>query len=133
MKPGRFVIDAHIHAQRFAAGPKLKESGVLELTGGAQWEALGEAILDLIPYDNSARLLTDMEAYGIDACVLLPAFGMSNEINADLVQRYFRDAATYWSHNTPSQSDALARRLAMIHLGIPLELEFGGQPPATGA
>ena len=88
MKPGRFVVDAHIHAQRFAAGPKLKESGVLELTGGAQWEALGEAILDLIPYDNSARLLTDMEAYGIDACVLLPAFGMSNEINADLVARH---------------------------------------------
>jgi predicted TIM-barrel fold metal-dependent hydrolase len=88
VKPGRFIVDAHIHAQRFAAGPKLKESGVLELTGGAQWEALGEAILDLIPYDNSARLLTDMEAYGIDACVLLPAFGMSNEINADLVARY---------------------------------------------
>ena len=85
MKLGRFVVDTHVHAQRFAAGPRLRESGVLELTGGAQWEALGEAILDLEPYDNSKRLLEDMDTYGIDACVLLPSFGMSNEINAEIV------------------------------------------------
>ena len=42
-------MDAHVHSQRFAAGPGLKESGVLELTGGAQWEALGRSILDLTP------------------------------------------------------------------------------------
>jgi predicted TIM-barrel fold metal-dependent hydrolase len=88
MKAGRFVVDAHVHAQRFAAGPKLRESGALELTGGAQWSALGDAILDLTPYDNSARLLHDMDIYGIDACVLLPAFGMTNEINADIVARH---------------------------------------------
>jgi predicted TIM-barrel fold metal-dependent hydrolase len=88
MKAGRFVVDAHVHAQRFAAGPKLKESGALELTGGAQWSALGEAILDLIPYDNSKRLLADMDSYGVDACLLLPAFGMNNEINGELVERH---------------------------------------------
>lgn len=88
MKPGRFIVDTHVHAQRFAAGPSLKDSGALAVTGGAQWEALGEAILDLVPYDNSARLLADMEAYGVDACVLLPAFGMNNDINADLVERH---------------------------------------------
>jgi predicted TIM-barrel fold metal-dependent hydrolase len=88
VKPGRFVVDTHVHVQRFAAGPRLKESGALELSGGAQWEALGEAILDLVPYDNSGRLLDDMDRYGVDACVLLPAFGMNNEINADLVERH---------------------------------------------
>jgi predicted TIM-barrel fold metal-dependent hydrolase len=88
MKAGRFVVDAHVHSQRFAAGPALAESGVLELTGGAQWEALGRSILDLTPYDNSKRLLHDMEQYGVDACVLLPAFGMTNDLNAELVERH---------------------------------------------
>lgn len=88
MKAGRFIVDTHVHVQRFAAGPSLKESGVLATTGGAQWEALGEALLDLVPYDNSARLLADMECYDVDACVLLPAFGMNNDINAELVERH---------------------------------------------
>jgi predicted TIM-barrel fold metal-dependent hydrolase len=88
MKAGRFVVDTHVHSQRFAAGPTLLESGALELTGGAQWEALGRHILDLEPYDNSERLLHDMESYGVDACVLLPAFGMSNDLNAELVERH---------------------------------------------
>jgi predicted TIM-barrel fold metal-dependent hydrolase len=88
MKAGRFVVDSHVHSQRFAAGPALQESGVLELTGGAQWEALGRHILDLTPYDNSERLLHDMDRYGVDACVLLPAFGMTNELNAELVERH---------------------------------------------
>ena len=54
---------------------------MLELTGGAQWEALGRSILDLTPFDNSKRLLYDIEQYGVDACVLLPAFGMTNDLN----------------------------------------------------
>lgn len=88
MKPGRFVVDTHVHAQRFAAGSRLRESATSEAAGRSGWEALGEAILKLTPYDNSARLLADMDAYGIDGCVLLPAFGMNNEINAELVERH---------------------------------------------
>ena len=88
--------------------------------------------------EDDARL----EAIGFNACklawetlegILFRTGGSSAARDGQVLQRYFRDAATYWSHNTPSQSDALARRLAMVHLGLPLELEFGGQPPATGA
>jgi predicted TIM-barrel fold metal-dependent hydrolase len=88
MKIGRFVVDSHVHAQRFAAGDSLREAGVFDTKGGAQWEALSKVMFGLEPFENSERLLYDMEAYGVDACVLLPAFGMSNEINAGLVERY---------------------------------------------
>ena len=39
-------------------------------------------------YENSKRLLYDMKCYDVDMCVLCPAFGMSNEINAELVERH---------------------------------------------
>jgi predicted TIM-barrel fold metal-dependent hydrolase len=42
----------------------------------------------LVTYDNSKRLLYDMECYQVDMCILHPAFGMSNELNVDLVERY---------------------------------------------
>jgi predicted TIM-barrel fold metal-dependent hydrolase len=88
MRLGRFVIDSHVHAQRFALGERLREEGVFEKTGGAQWQAMSRVMFQLDAYDNSDRLLYDMECYGVDACVLLPAFGMSNEINAELVRRH---------------------------------------------
>jgi hypothetical protein len=34
-------------------------------------------------YDNSARLLYDMECYGVDMCIISPAFGMTDEINQE--------------------------------------------------
>jgi predicted TIM-barrel fold metal-dependent hydrolase len=39
-------------------------------------------------YDNSPRLLFDMDAYGVDMCVVTPAFGMSNELNIELVEKH---------------------------------------------
>lgn len=87
MKMGRFVIDTHVHAQRFAAGSKLKENNVD--VSKAKYDDLRKVIdKTAVPYDNSPRLLYDMECYGVDMCVLLPAFGMTNEINAQLVEKY---------------------------------------------
>ncbi|MCS7173023.1 MAG: amidohydrolase family protein, partial [Armatimonadetes bacterium] len=80
MRLGRFIVDTHVHAQRFAAGP--------QLAGKTGYPDLASAMVDMEAYDNSARLLYDMERYGVDMCVLLPAFGMSNELNAQLVERY---------------------------------------------
>lgn len=104
MKAGRFVVDSHVHAQRFAAGKAMRERLRQERgesvdegkkpqeagqgSGGSRWVALSEVMYDLEPYDNSARLLYDMECYGVDMCVLLPGFGMSNELNLQLVERY---------------------------------------------
>jgi len=85
VKLGRFVVDTHVHAQRFAAGAALKGA---QARPGEEWEALSSVIRDLEPYDNSERLLYDMECYGVDMCVLLPAFGMSNELNARIVEAH---------------------------------------------
>lgn len=88
MKAGRFVIDTHVHAQRFAAGPRMRHAMAEANTGGKQWETLSHVMTDMKPYLNTERLLFDMETYGVDMAVLLPAFGMSNELNLELVNAY---------------------------------------------
>ena len=44
----------------------------------------------MTPYDNSARLLYDMQTYSVDMCIIRPAmtFGMNNELNAALVEKH---------------------------------------------
>ena len=79
-KLGRFVVDTHVHSQRHAAGKDLK--------GSKDYGDLGHAMFNIIAYDNSPRLLYDMECYGVDMCVLLPAFGMTNETNVEQVKKY---------------------------------------------
>jgi predicted TIM-barrel fold metal-dependent hydrolase len=85
MKLGRFVVDTHVHAQRFAAGRAMQQSA--EPTGQA-WENLSHVLRGLEPYDNSERLLYDMDCYGVDMCVLLPAFGMTNGLNEQIVRTH---------------------------------------------
>jgi predicted TIM-barrel fold metal-dependent hydrolase len=75
LKAGRFIVDTHVHSQRHAAGPALK--------GAKDFGTLGKVMGEMEAYDNSARLIYDMETYGVDMCVLEPAFGMTNEINLE--------------------------------------------------
>jgi len=78
---GRFVIDTHVHAQRHAF--KFKERGIKP-----DYAKLAEGMPLVEVYDNSPRLLYDMERYGVDMCVIQPAFGMTNELNAEIVKKY---------------------------------------------
>ena len=78
---GRFVIDTHVHAQRHAA--KFTERGTKP-----DFVKLAKEMPLIETYDNSPRLLYDMERYGVDMCVIQPAFGMNNELNAELVKKY---------------------------------------------
>lgn len=87
MKAGRFVVDTHVHAQRFRAGKHVKEKAE-QKPGNNEYKNLHEVMYGLEPYDNSARLLYDMDCYRVDMCVLLPAFGMTNEMNVQLVEKY---------------------------------------------
>lgn len=87
MKLGRFIIDTHVHAQRHAAGPEFKKLGIDD-PKKIRYKDLAQIMPSLVTYDNSKRLLYDMECYGIDMCVLHPAFGMSNELNVELVEKY---------------------------------------------
>lgn len=77
---GRFIVDTHVHAQRHAAGKALK--------GSKDYGDLGNAMIEIEAYDNSPRLLYDMERYGVDMCVLEPAFGMTNAISVEQVKKY---------------------------------------------
>ncbi|HRP05061.1 MAG TPA: hypothetical protein PLV87_09130, partial [Opitutaceae bacterium] len=92
MKMGRFVIDSHVHAQRFAAGQAMKDklaSPSAPAPGSEEYKRLHEQLTyELQPYDNSARLLYDMECYGVDMCILTSAFNMTNELNAKMVREH---------------------------------------------
>lgn len=79
---GLFVVDTHVHAQRLR--PKFKERGITK----PDYATLQREMRVAEAYDNSERLLYHMERYGVDMCVIQPAFGMSNEINARLVEKY---------------------------------------------
>ena len=87
-KSGRFVVDTHVHSQRHAAGAQLKER--MKETGKSEidYTDLNATLGGLETYDNSPRLLYDMENYGVDMCVLQPAFGMNNDLNVALVEKY---------------------------------------------
>jgi predicted TIM-barrel fold metal-dependent hydrolase len=87
MKLGRFIIDTHVHAQRHAAGPEFRKRGVEDLKK-ASYRDLSQIMRHLEAYDNSERLLYDMRCYDVDMCILSPAFGMSNEINRQIVEKY---------------------------------------------
>lgn len=87
MKIARFVIDTHVHAQRHAAGPDFKKKGLTD-PKKIKYRDLSGLMRHLVTYDNSKRLLYDMECYGVDMCILHPAFGMSNELNVELVEKY---------------------------------------------
>src|SRR3990170_9124368 len=80
MKLGRFIVDTHVHSQRHAAGSQLK--------GSTEYSDLGKAIMKIEAYDNSPRLLYDMETYQVDMCIIEPAFGMSNELDVELCKKY---------------------------------------------
>jgi predicted TIM-barrel fold metal-dependent hydrolase len=93
MKAGRFIVDTHVHAQRHAAGKAVRDSLATANQGNSgvkvnPWRQLSQSMWNLTPYDNSERLLWDMANYDIDMCVLLPAFGMTDEINTHLVEQH---------------------------------------------
>lgn len=87
MKLGRFVIDTHVHVQRHAAGPEFKKLKLGD-SKKIQYKDLSRIMRDLKTYDNSKRLLYDMECYDVDMCILCSAFGMNNDINVALVEKY---------------------------------------------
>ncbi|MFC1949604.1 amidohydrolase family protein [Chloroflexota bacterium] len=96
MKLGRFIVDTHVHSQRHAAGKALK--------GSKDFSDLGRVMGQMEAYDNSPRLIYDMDCYGVDMCIIEPAFGMTNDNNVDQVKRFpERFAANCWPHEYSRQ------------------------------
>ena len=103
MKLGRFIVDTHVHAQRFAAGPEFAKANRDATT--ARYTDLAGVMRQLTPYDNSPRLLYDMGCYDVDMCILLPAFGMTNDLNLQIVAAHpARFAAVCGATNTQRQA-----------------------------
>jgi predicted TIM-barrel fold metal-dependent hydrolase len=90
MKMGRFVIDAHVHSQRHAAGSELKKKLAENPDGRKRlrYRDLAEVMPQVKAYDNSERLLYDMQCYDVDMCILMASYGMTNEQNLALVEKY---------------------------------------------
>lgn len=80
---GRFVIDTHVHAQRHAA--KFKERGVQPSFARLAMDMKLSPEVEV--YENTPRLLYDMERYGVDMCVIMPAFGMTDATDAEIVKK----------------------------------------------
>lgn len=87
MKIGRFIVDTHVHSQRHAVGPVFQEKGWSD-PAKIKYSQLAEVMSTIPTYDNSKRLLYDMECYGVDMCILSSAFGMNNDLNVALVEKY---------------------------------------------
>src|SRR3989304_1187010 len=87
MKLGRFIVDTHVHSQRHAAGAALP--------GSTDSAALGRAMSRIEAYDNSPRLIYDMECYDVDMCIVEPAFGMTNENNLAQVEKHPERSAAH--------------------------------------
>ncbi len=89
MKLGRFVIDGHVHSQRHAAGDALKKKLAENPRGDKlRYRDLCEIMPHLKAYDNSERLLYDMNCYDVDMSILMASYGMTNEQNLALVEKY---------------------------------------------
>ena len=90
VKLGRFIIETHCHAQRHAVNVQSQgDDSYGNLAKKMKLavpedEATGDE--DVVIYDNSERVLRDMETYDVDMCVLLSGFGMTNEINQQIIE-----------------------------------------------
>lgn len=81
---GRFVIDTHVHAQRHAF--KFRERGMKPNYAALAEGMATDANVDV--YDNTPRLLYDMERYVVDMCVIMVGYGMTDELNAEIVKKH---------------------------------------------
>ncbi|MFQ5517193.1 MAG: amidohydrolase family protein [Acidimicrobiia bacterium] len=83
---GRLVVDTHVHAQRFAMSAEFRDAAASSPM--VSYNDLADEISRAAPYDNSHRLVADMGVYGVDMAILLPAFGMTNDLNVEIIERH---------------------------------------------
>ena len=89
MRLGRFIVETHCHAQRIAA--RMSDDDV-------DYQRLADKMMTSVPadeadeddevvlYDNSDRLLYDMDAYDVDMCVLQPGAWFENRLNQKIME-----------------------------------------------
>jgi len=78
---GRFVVDMHVHSQRHAV--RWQERGEKP-----DFVELSKSMGGGVAYDNSPRVIYDMERYGVDMCILLRGPGMGDPLNARTAKKH---------------------------------------------
>jgi len=78
---GRFVIDMHTHSQRHALNWKGREEK-------PDFVNLSKGMQQSVAYDNSPRLLYDMQRYGVDMCCILQGPGFGDPLNAETAKKH---------------------------------------------
>jgi 3-hydroxy-9,10-secoandrosta-1,3,5(10)-triene-9,17-dione monooxygenase len=140
--PPKILRSLHPDHQRHLgiAMGRIATAEAATLNMGEQWmELCRRCVEDGVPFgrEDDHRLIMIGENIGRLAWDALQEHifrtgGSSAARDGERLQRIWRDMSTYWSHVTPSQSDLLAQRLAMLHLDLPEEEIFGvpAPPPA---
>jgi 3-hydroxy-9,10-secoandrosta-1,3,5(10)-triene-9,17-dione monooxygenase len=127
----------HADYQRYlglAMGQILMAEAAVLHTAEEWTELCRRGMEDGIPYsaldDHRLAVIATQAGRQVHGAVqdLFQMAGSSASRDGQRMQRYVRDLGTYWSHNTPSQYELLARTFAMLHLGFPKD-----ELPATGA
>ena len=85
------MVETHCHAQRIAA--RMRDDDV---DYGRLREKMVTAVEadeaddndEVVIYDNSDRLVYDMDAYDVDMCVLLPGAWFTNSLNEKIMERH---------------------------------------------
>ncbi|NGO12775.1 acyl-CoA dehydrogenase [Streptomyces sp. HC44] len=81
----------------------------------------GEALFTVVEDNRLAMVFLNAGRMAWDAMqnTLFRTAGSRYARDGQRMQRYFRDAATYWSHVGPSMAEPLARRVGRDRLGLP--------------
>ncbi|MFI9756991.1 acyl-CoA dehydrogenase family protein [Streptomyces sp. NPDC051963] len=82
-------------------------------TGGAPFTLADDNRLALM-FLNAGRM-----AWDVLQGILFRTAGSRHARDGERMQRYFRDAATYWTHVGPSMTEPLHRRVGCDRLGLP--------------
>ena len=112
MKLGRFIVDTHVHGQRHAVrfqhrSDEADYGNLARLMRTAVPADEADEDDAVIVYGNGDRIRYDMDTYGVDMCVLLPAFGMTNEIHREMVREH---PDRFVAFASPVQTDKRAVR-----------------------
>lgn len=112
MKMARFIIDTHVHGQRFAVNFEDRDERPDYATlSRLMWQAedadRAADDAEVVTYPNTDRLLFDMDTYDVDMVCLQPGFGFSNRLNEQMVEEH-PDKFVAFAHPVETNRKAVA-------------------------
>jgi len=128
LEPGRTRADLHDYQRHLgeALGVLDMAEAALRQTAEDWMEACrrnvsGEAPFTAVEDNRLAQMFLNAgrAAWDVLQGTLFRTAGSRHARDGERMQRYFRDAATYWTHVGPGMAEPLARRVGCDRLGLP--------------